>query len=344
MNQRRFVILLLAALIAISGALFLASQRNLPRDTRGAPLLPGLGAELESVTGITLRKGAATVSLQRSADHWTVAERSGYPADVAKLRKLLLSLGDATVVEEKTSDPAKYALIGVEDVSAAGSTGTEITVIANDGKHPLIVGKPSGDGSFVRRSGEAASYLIKPALSAEAEPRYWIDALLLDVATSAIQKIAVTPPTGPPYAIHRLASGADNFALDAVPPGRSALDPRSVGPSPLAYGGLTADDVAPAAGIGFGPTTATLTLTDGDVITLRGAVSGDKHWLEVKTTKNAALDAKTQGRAFEIAAYRYDAIFRPLEQLLQPKPDKSKPKESNPPKATPLQSKAAGTR
>ena len=28
---------------------------------------------------------------------------------------------------------------------------------------------------------------------------------------------------------------------------------------------------------------------------------------------------KTQGRAFEVAGYRYDAIFRPLEQLLVPK-------------------------
>ena len=31
------------------------------------------------------------------------------------------------------------------------------------------------------------------------------------------------------------------------------------------------------------------------------------------------LDAKTAGRAFDIAGYRFDSIFRPLEQLLVPK-------------------------
>jgi len=35
--------------------------------------------------------------------------------------------------------------------------------------------------------------------------------------------------------------------------------------------------------------------------------------------KDAALNAKAAGRAFDIAGYRYDAIFRPLEQLLVPK-------------------------
>ena len=29
--------------------------------------------------------------------------------------------------------------------------------------------------------------------------------------------------------------------------------------------------------------------------------------------------AKAQDRAFEVASYRYDAMFRPLEQLLVPK-------------------------
>lgn len=84
--------------------------------------------------------------------------------------------------------------------------------------------------------------------------------------------------------------------------------------------------MAPAAGIEFkGTPTAVLTLTDGDVITLQGAVSGDKHWLEVEPGKDAALAARTKGRAFEVAGYRYDAIFRPLEQLLQPKAEKPKP-------------------
>jgi hypothetical protein len=78
--------------------------------------------------------------------------------------------------------------------------------------------------------------------------------------------------------------------------------------------------VSPAADIDFSQSSqAILTLSDGNVITLTGAAIADKHWLQLKSSKDAALTAKVQGRAFEVASYRYDAIFKPLEQLLQPK-------------------------
>jgi hypothetical protein len=328
MSQRRFIVLLIAALVAISGAFFLASERKLPRDSSGAPLLPGLAAELDGVTAVSLRKGAPVpaVSLHKLTGGWAVAERGDYPADASKVRKLLLALGDAAVVEEKTADPANYPAIGVEDNPAPGAAGTVVEITAKDGAHTVIIGKPAGDGVFARRAGAAQSYLVRPAISVEAEPRQWIDPHFIDIATAQVQRLAVTPATGAAYAVHRIAPGADDYALDAVPAGRVPLDPKSVGPSPIAFGGLTADDVAAAGGIAFKATpTAVLTLAGGDVITLRGAVDGDKHWLEVEPGKDAALAARAKGRAFEIAGYRYDAIFRPLEQLLQPKAEKSKP-------------------
>lgn len=323
MSQQRFLMLLIAALAAISGAFYLASGRNLPRDSSGAPLLPGLAAELDSVTGIALRKGAAaaSASLHKSADGWSVAERGDYPADASKVRKLLLSLGDAAVVEEKTAEPANYATIGVDDPSVAGAAGTGVEVTAKDGGHSVIIGKPAGDGVFARRAGAPQSYLVRPAINIEAGARYWIDPRFIDIATASIERLAVTPATGPAYAVHRIAPGGDDFALDAVPAGRVPLDPKSIGPSPIAFSGLTADDVAPAAGIVFtGAPAAVLTLTNGDVLTLKGAVSGDKHWLAVEPGRDAVLARKAKGRAFEVEGYRYDAIFRPLAQLLQPKP------------------------
>jgi hypothetical protein len=60
-------------------------------------------------------------------------------------------------------------------------------------------------------------------------------------------------------------------------------------------------------------------MSDGNVITLTGAAVGDKHWIQLQASKDAALNALTAGRAFEVPSYRFDAIFRPLEQLLVPK-------------------------
>jgi Domain of unknown function (DUF4340) len=358
MSRQRFIALMAAALVAICGALYVSTQRYLPRDPHGLPLLPSLAAELNTVTSLSVRKGGAdpTVTLHKQGEQWTVAERGEYPADVSKLRKLLLALSDAKIREEKTSNPENYSIIGVEDPAKEGAAGAQIELTAQDGKHDVIVGKPAGEGNFVRRAGEKTSYIVEPGISFEAEPRYWIDTHLLDVATDKIQIIETKPASGAAYAVHRVTASepkpadakgaatvaaaaasaagtppASKFVLEGAPSGRQAADPQTVAPSPTTLSSLAAEDIASAGDIDFSkPSVVSVTLADGSVLTLTGAVVGDKRWIQVAAPKDASLNAKTQGRAFEIAPYRYDAIFRPLEQLLVPKPQPPTAKKSPP--------------
>jgi hypothetical protein len=177
---------------------------------------------------------------------------------------------------------------------------------------------------------------VEPGITAEVEPRAWIDARLLDVPVAQIQSVEEKPAAGPDYTVHRLKPGEDGFALDGAPPaGRKLLDPKELAPSATALTGLSADDVAAASAIDFGkPSQAIFTLADGNVITLTGTAAGDKRWIEVKSSKDAALDAKAQNRAFEVASYRFEAIFRPLDQLLVPKETKPATPPAAPAKAS----------
>jgi hypothetical protein len=359
MSRGRFIGLVVAAVLAISAALFLSTHRNAgEREMRDSPLFPSLAGELGTATSLDIRKGAPTptVTLHKKGEQWTVAQRGDYPADVPKLRKLLLALSDAKIIEEKTSDPANYGLIGVGDPTAATAIGTQVTFAVQDGTHSVIVGKPSGEGNFVRRGDEKASYLVAPGIYVESEPRYWIESKLLDIPAQDIMRIDYKPVAGAPYSVHRIveapvtqpaapqgsaaskssaapaasagkppspeaASEVDKgFSLEGAPAGRKAADAQTLAPSPAVFGSVTADDVAAAASIDFSkPFTAVLTLKDGSVITLAGTVVGDKHWIEVSAPKNDALSTRAAGRAFEVAGYRYDGFFRPLEQLLVPK-------------------------
>jgi hypothetical protein len=367
MSRQRFVALIVAALVAISAALYFSTQRNDSREVSGLPLLPTLASEMNTVTSLSVLKGSPTpvVTVHKQGEQWTVAERANYPADVAKLRKLLVALSDAKIREEKTSDPANYSVIGVEDPTKPGASGTQIELIAKAGKQDVIVGKPVEQGNFVRRVGEKSSYIVEPGISLEAEPRYWIDTRLLDISADKIQSIQFKPETGPAYTVRRVsepapkpdegkknapnaattasgtanapappdasdasaASGAPSapasskFVLEGVPSGRQAADSNALAPSPTTFSNLNDDDVAPVGDIDFSkPSTVTLALSDGSVITLTGAAVGDKRWIQVAAPKSALLSAKANGRAFEIASYRYDQIFKPLEQLLVPKP------------------------
>ena len=359
MTRQRFLQLLIVAVVAISIALFLNARRNQSADTTGLPVFPGLAADLNAVSAVSLQKGSATpsVTLHKSGDVWTVAERADYPADVGKLRKLLMSLGDAKIIEEKTSDPQRFAAIGVDE-PAAGATGVEITVTTPKDKRALIVGKSVGGGNFVRRPSQPQSYSIEPAINADADPHYWIDGRLLNISSTQVQDLNVKPLGSPAYSLHRPkptaaadaagkpadgnaapkstanaksdaatppapapAAANDTFTLDGVPAGRKPLESAALAASSNALGALNADDVAPASSLDFSQASqAIITLTDGTVVTLTGTIIGDKHWIQVADSKDTALTAKTSGRAFDIAPYRYDGIFKPLEQLLVPKP------------------------
>jgi hypothetical protein len=287
MNSRRFVRILIAAIIVIGAALAVGRWRGGTSEPEGGLLLPQLGAQLGAVTSVTIRKGSAlpAVMLHKQADRWTIAQRAEYPADIAKLRKLLQDLASARVIEEKTSDPSNYRALGVDSPDAADAIGAEIKIVTPQATHSLIVGKPSAGGNFVRFSQQARGLLVAPGISLDAEPRDWIDAHLLDLKASQVQQIEVKPAKG--TAVKRKDT---DFG---------------------AFGALSALDVAPADSIDLkGATIATITLTDGGLITLSGVTVQDKHWLTVASTKDAGLNDKARGRAFEISASRYDSIFK----------------------------------
>ncbi len=343
MNRQRFGLLVVVALVAIATALYVSTRRNAPHETPGLALLPALPDDLNAVTAVTVRKGSAkpTLTLHKDGQRWSVAERADYPADVSKLRLLLVALRDAKIVESKTADPARFSQIGVEDPVDAGAAGAEVAVLTAGGKSAVIVGKTVGNGNFVRRQGENRAYSVEPSISLETEPKFWIDARLIDVPVALIQSIEFKPAAGAAYALHRLNPADNTFSLDGVPAGRKAKDGHALAPSPSMLTGLNAEDVAAANTIDFAsPTQVTVTLTDGKVLTLIGAAVADKHWIQVTSNKDADLTAKTQGRAFEIASYRYDEIFKPLEQLLEALPPKTPAAPKGASKAAPAPSPA----
>ena len=192
-----------------------------------------------------------------------------------------------------------------------------MSFVARDGKHAVIVGKTTGEGNFARRVGENTTYSVEPVISFEAEPRFWIEPKLIDIAAADIQSVAIKPAAAPAYTVHRAAAGG-NFELDGVPPGRKPADAAALAPSPTTYSGLDADDVGAVSDVDFSKSTvATVTIAMA-IMAQVAAAAADKHWIQLQASKDAPNGAA--GRAFELSGYRFDALFRPLEQLLVPKP------------------------
>ncbi len=319
-TPRRLTVLAVVAVLAIAAAAWIATRRTAPVDARiGSLVLPQLKAKLNDVTSLRLASKGATVTLERSADHWIVRERS-YPADNAKLRKLLLGLADLAIVEEKTRDRANYPQLGVED---AGPTAASVVVeaVTPTQQFALLVGKAvDGNGNYVRVPGNAQSLLAAPQLATDTDPGHWIDTALTDIPADRVQALEVTPAAGPAWHAARDAA-KDPLVLRDLPRGKKQRGPDVVTPVAALLVGLHAEDVRtlPAA-----PPAAQARVTirsfDKLEISLAGREDGDRRYIrggarsagEAAAKEAAALDAKLRGREFEIPRYKYDALFRPL--------------------------------
>ena len=106
------------------GALGLAAMVHTRADSwdsgvaAGAKLLPSLQRDMPRIATITLKQGANTVTIERKGEAWSLKDRGGYPVQGERVRALLVKLADAELIDRKTRNPERFALLELEDLSA----------------------------------------------------------------------------------------------------------------------------------------------------------------------------------------------------------------------------------
>ncbi len=253
MNTKTLYGLIAAALVALVAAWWITSSQKPVSETAEQPktLLPGFRDQVNDVSSVTFAGAEDKVlaTLKRGSEGWTIAERGGYPADVAKLREFLLKLADATVLEQKTSNPKHYADLGVGDVKEKDAGGVLVTLEGARQPFKLIVGNyngAAGGGTFVRRDGEAQSLLVKGNLTVDKSVANWAKKDVADVASTRIRQVTVTNPDGKTLKVYKDQAGDANFKVADVPKGREVSSDYVANPVASLLAGLRVDDAFPA--------------------------------------------------------------------------------------------------
>ncbi len=333
MTARRVIILLAASVLVIALAVWMSSKGRGERGPlAGDAVLAGLDkSSLNSVTEIRLSKGDGTrTTLKKGSADWSVAERD-YPADSGKVRKLLLDLAALNVVEEKTRVAENYPALGVEDVDSPKAGGTRVDAVTPARTYSLIVGKSSGAKSgFVRVINSPQSLLAAPLITLDADPRRWLDSTLIDISQDRVKEVALKPAEGPGYTAGRTSKDQADFTVAGIPKGRELSSPAAADPIAGSLGALSLDDVqrapvTPPTGLSH----AVFRTFDGLEIDVAGRKDGTRTLVTfsprstAKETEGEAktLDARVKGWEFEIPSYKYDGMFRPLEDLLKKPPE-----------------------
>ncbi len=291
----RMITLIAGAILAAVLAFVVAQNRAPSTQVVGeAPLFVGLDERINDVDKVTITGAgdAVKVTLVRGDDAWTVAERDGYRADPAKLRKLLIDLANTRLIERKTARPENYPALGVEDVSAETAAGIKVSLGGLGDSDAVILGNSARNNAamYARRSGEETSWVADTRLRIDQKPEDWLIKDLIDVNASRVKQVRITHVDGEVVEANR---GDANFEVANLPEGKSLSSPGVADAMASVLDDLKFEDVValgdflaenePAAKIVY-------QTSDGLQIDATASAANGKFYLHL-TTKPLRLDA-----------------------------------------------------
>jgi hypothetical protein len=101
-------------------------------------------------------------------------------------------------------------------------------------------------GTFVRRAGEAESWLASGNINVDRKVENWLRKDVADVAANRVVSVTITRPDGKVVRIAKDSEGDANFRLADVPKGREPASEFTINGVAGTLAGLRFDDVVPA--------------------------------------------------------------------------------------------------
>ena len=332
MNARIAGILVIL-LVVLGGAALLAQREDSTRraDNAGAigqPLLKGLKAA--DIARVRIAEPKSTLTLERKEDGWVIAERDGFPADVAKVREFVLKVIGLKVTQTEPLGEKDRARLNLDD------SGTQVEFAGADGKSlsRFVVGKKlfksepenpdraPGDGRFVLVPGDekTAAMVSDPLPQASAKSAEWIDRRSFQV--EKVKTLDVRYPDGSGWRVQREKDN-DAWRLADQRPGEK-LDSSKANAATYSLGMLDLADVAPrdaapeATGLDK-PIRLNATTLGGVSYAVRiGKMVGENYYVRLESG-GAEKDKLFVGRVLLIAKSRLEDTLKKRDELLEKK-------------------------
>jgi hypothetical protein len=335
--QRRGLIFLAAAaavITALAIAAVATGDRQASSTPANRPAFPALAGELGEVASVALERKGLAATFLRWGNHWFVAQKGNYPAATGKLRQIVLSLADMRLVEPKTRLADLYPRLEVEDPGSGPATLVAVADRSGKDLARLIVGKrrfdrlgEGHDGVYVRRPGDAQSWLASGDLDLSGDLASWLDRQIVDIPDGRIAKVSLTEPNGTRLVLSR-AKPDGQFAVEGAPASTKFKSDTATNEPAMALETLDLDDVAPAAKMPVpsgGVAAASYTTFDGLTIDLRLDEKDKTDWIAVAATGSgkAAAEAnkiatRVKGWSYAIPSYKAAMIKTRLADLVAP--------------------------
>jgi len=323
-RQTKLVAIVLIVLLATLFSITLSKKQG---DTSaGGLLFPDLRAQINDITEVSVIKAGESLTVTNDSGQWVLVERENYPVDTGKLRQLLLTLANATKLEQKTSNPEMYERLGVED-TAANSTGSEIRINGPDSETSLILGNlAQRKYRYARIPGQTESWLIDQNPNLPGGIGGWLLPEILDIDASRVQSVTITHSDGETIYMEKEDSEASSFDVPAIPTGRELTYAGIVNSIAGVLSKLTLQDVAkPAEAEADGGSARTVFKTfDGLEITIDSSRRDDVTWISVSANQGemdseeaSKINKRLGGWEYLVQNHEGDQLRRRWDDILK---------------------------
>jgi Domain of unknown function (DUF4340) len=318
MKHKGVIALLLVTVAAVVAAVLVSSSGGNAElaPEMNKPVLPEIAAQLGAVARVTLVRGDTKTTLLRQGDKWVVEDKGGYPADAAKLHRMLLGLAQLRYVEPKTSKPDLYPRLDVEDAGKKGTKSTLITVSDANGTllGEIIAGKRrvdelggGTDGIYIRKPGNTRSWLASGTLGLPEDATQWLEADIIDLPRDKVKEVVLTEPDGSTLDIAHDKPEA-KLELEHAPPNLKLKSDDALVEPTTALASLTLTDVKPAAQLpieGKGVSHAEFIGFDGLTVTVALLDKDGKSWAHLAASGTGAAAKEAEALNARLAPWVY---------------------------------------
>lgn len=331
MSIRGYLVLIgVAGVLALLAAAAYMSSRRGPAVVGSERLFPDLLARINEVTTVELSGAGGQVRVTRRDGVWVLPDKAGVAAVEGRVRPIIFALAELEEGEAKTTNPDLYARIGVEG-PGEGSTSTLLTLSDASGQAlaSLILGKSEWLSSrqmrYVRKSGDAQSWLIEFKADTSLDAMVWAEKALARVDGSRIRSMVIRQASGEEMRLTKDAPEQEHYEVAPMPAGR-ALRSEGVG-DPLTRGlqQLNFEDVRPAGAGWAGPvTTITFETFDGLKVTMRVVDEEGAFWAALSAEGEQAenveelseLRNRFAGREFRLATWAFNNLNKRVIDMI----------------------------
>lgn len=335
MQPRQFNILALSAVISLVAAGVVHSSYNSWNDdvVTGQRLFPTLERQGDATGHIFIQKGEEKLTLKKSADGkvWSLVERDGYPVDANKVRKLVVSLGQAELIERKTNSEKLYGQLDLGDPAAKDADAKLVRLADKDNKTiaEVVIGKERRGafgagkaGTYLRVPGNPQTWLAQLELDASTGVDDWVKPVFFRVEQDKIKSLKIKQGDAVVYSLGAKAKKPGEFELVDIPADKKQNEKLRIADLINGIRTLEMTDVRKAGDADAKPDmTADIEMADGAKFRVGMKREKKKRWMTVavvadgKDAEAGKLAKAGKGWAFEIADWRADQTFKKADEI-----------------------------